>query len=196
MNRHEIAAQEIRRCQAILLEQLGMSVQPEVRWDIKPTANLNGQAQYRNMGCEKVIRLNPGVADAVGADFAQTVGHEFAHIVAYEIYYFFPKYYPGDRKELRGHGRGWKWLMNMFNLRADRCNSYQEHAEKMPKASDPTRFTYACGHCGHLFHLTKIMHNKIQKGSIRWHSKCGRTLGRVVFRPQTEAPKYSFAAYK
>lgn len=42
-----------------------------------------------------------------------TVGHEFAHIIAYDIF------------QDRGHGTGWKSVMNTLGINSQRCHSYK-----------------------------------------------------------------------
>lgn len=57
-----------------------------------------------------------------------TVGHEFAHIVAFQVF------------QDKGHGAGWKSVVNSLGVGTKRCHSYQVAAK--PSSS---KHVYTCG---------------------------------------------------
>lgn len=192
MTKEQVAVEEIARCRAIIQAKFGIDVNPRVAWDISRSSRVRGYASYS----KNLIRLNASVADAVGPEFRQTVGHEFAHIVAYNFYFNHPQFYSGSHRELKNHGRGWKWLMTILGLAPDRISKYGAKADQRPDLTSKTPYKYECGGCGHQFMLSKQVHTKVHAGQVRWHPKCGQEKGRIVFRGIVAVERFSFGAYK
>ena len=144
--------------QSCIKKILGQSFELQVpvtfRTDMKRTAGL---AYSRS----KKIELNQQLFLANTDEFfSRTIPHEAAHIITYILY-------PNAKQ---GHGPEWRNVMNRLNVEdIKRCHSYDVSALVKPRFSE--RFTYVCA-CDRKLSLTKIMHNKIQKGSHRRCNVC------------------------
>ena len=84
----------------------------------------------------------------------RTVPHEIAHLFAYQMYA-----YPYNRS-IKPHGDEWSRVMTIMGLEPSRCHSY--NTEGLGKAKP---FAYKCS-C-HVFHVTKALHERIQKENGR-----------------------------
>lgn len=88
-----------------------------------------------------------------------TVGHEFAHIVAYEIY--------GDK----GHGIGWKAVMQDMGIESQRCHTYATQKRTSKK------YIYSCGCQNH--EVSPQRRSWINRGKIYKCVKCGNIINFV-----------------
>lgn len=132
----------------------------EIRLDLR--------GQGAGTACSRVggmyLRFNPKIAMANYVEFMKaTVPHEVAHLV--------------DMK-MRGrsdHGPKWKAIMRAFGVTATRCHNY---TKGVAKARQIKQFQYACK-CS-TFQLTSIRHNRSQRGTKYYCSKCR---GPLFFTP-------------
>jgi SprT protein len=100
-----------------------------------------------------------------------TVPHEVAHFVTWIQYGH--QYTKSGRRII--HGKDWKNMMSFFNVKDNRCHSYNTEKSSIRKMK---RFTYKCGCMTH--ELTAIRHNKILKGTSKYCcSRCKQKLERV-----------------
>jgi len=104
---------------------------------------------------KRLIDYNLTLAEENQADFInKTIPHEVAHIIANR---YFNKHC--------GHGEGWRHVMDRFGIPAIRCHDYNVQSVSRRK------FVYRC-ECNTVFYVSKILHERIQKGSHRICIKC------------------------
>lgn len=121
------------------------------RSDMKGTAGI----AYVN---SKKIELNAQLFLAnTEKFFERTIPHEVAHIITKMVH-------PHAKQS---HGPEWRSVMDHIGVDSTRCHTYDVSA--LVKRME--RFTYACA-CSRPLNITKIMHNKIQKGSVRTCMTC------------------------
>lgn len=90
----------------------------------------------------KVMQLNP--EDFIG----RTPAHEAAHLIAYQIH----------TRRGNGHGPLWREVMLVIGQEPSRCHSMTTPGEQKYKSE-----------CGTIKHLTKIRHNKLQRGKVAYY---------------------------
>jgi SprT protein len=94
-----------------------------------------------------------------------TIPHEVAHYVAGFMY----------GQPAHGHGHYWRTVMSWLGIRhAERCHSYNMEGVKTRQVNKP--FRYSCGCQGKTFDLTRLKHDKIQRGVRTWCRVCHRIL--------------------
>lgn len=89
-----------------------------------------------------------------------TALHEWAHIIQFFL-----------APRSRPHGREWKYIAKLLGHSGERCHQYDV------AAAYPERYVHYVCPCNKVFHLTKRMHNIIQRGSARM---CGKCRGKLV----------------
>lgn len=97
--------------------------------------------------------------------FVSTIPHEVAHIIATKV---FP-----DAKQ--NHGPEWKSVMRSLGYVPTARHSFAPTATMKSNSL----FRYTCS-CDKEFFLSKIMHNKINRGNDRYHTVCKT---KIVFNP-------------
>lgn len=126
--------------------------------------NLQGDVAGYAAYSRNAIRLNAELLAKNEEDFIkQTVGHEVAHLVARRVYSW---------KISRSHGIEWQRVMQVFNLPADRCHSYETTPARVHKTHE-----CLCSKCGRVFMFTSNRCNKMLRGYQYFHKGC---LGKIV----------------
>lgn len=145
----------------ILGQSFEMIVPVTFRTDMKRVAGL---AYYKT----KKIELNQQLfLENTEEFFTRTIPHEAAHLITHIL---FPR-------AKQAHGPEWRNVMNRLNVEdVKRCHSY-DVSSVVQRVTE--KFSYACM-CDRKMSLSKIMHNKIQKGS---HRKCLTCDTRVSYSP-------------
>jgi SprT protein len=96
----------------------------------------------------------------------RTIPHEVAHYIEYVIFNGFERTRTGRRSV---HGRRWKSIMALLGVKnSTRCHSYDTSSVSTRRVQE--RIAYTCDCTTHM--ITKNMHNKILRGSIRICTKC------------------------
>jgi SprT protein len=95
----------------------------------------------------------------------QVIPHEVCHLFVSKK---FPKASP--------HGWEWKIYMQRLNLNPMRCHNMDTSI--VPTQIGKIQYEYKCTGCGHLFQLSKTIHNKILQGQRR---VCGNCKHSIVF---------------
>lgn len=110
------------------------------------------------------VRFNPVLLEDNFTEFLnQVVPHEVAHLVVFDRYQT-PHYRP------KPHGKEWKFVMETVFSRP----AITRHTFDIKKTQGQT-FDYNCGCRIHV--LTKIRHNKVQRGKARYYcAKCKKEL--------------------
>jgi SprT protein len=145
------------------------------------SARLGGQANYTNMR----LRVNPVFLENDTDHYIeQTIGHEVAHFVV-RAREKAGHYGTGMFKRVRSHGPEWQRVMRDLGLPANRTHNYQVPAHLVGKVGkSKARYRYICPNCKHEYQLSSVLHNRIQQlRQVRWHPRCGRTLGQIVYQP-------------
>lgn len=124
---------------------------PHAELDFSLRGRCAGQARVAANG-QTSIRLNRSLLQDNLDDFlAQTIPHEVAHLV---VNWQARRH----RQRPRPHGVEWQSVMrDCFGLSPERCHSYRTTAARVV----PRNYLYRCECRDH--HLTRIMHNKIQR---------------------------------
>jgi SprT protein len=133
---------------------------PDLYIDFNLTGTVAGYAIYKN----NCVQYNLFLAENNYDDFIkQVTGHEVAHLVNY----LFCK-----QNKLMGyfksHGDYWKMMMISINLNPDRCHNYEVKKAKIHNRN----FIYKCSYCNKEYHVTKVIHNKINNGQKRRCNYC------------------------
>lgn len=107
------------------------------------------------------LEFSPSLYEANEAEFLNdTVPHEFAHLVAYRVY--------GDK----GHGIGWKAVMQDMGFNATRCHSYE-----IPKRASSKTYAFKCDCMTHEFTPQRMAW--VRKGKIYRCNHCKTILTEV-----------------
>jgi len=106
--------------------------------------------------------------DNVDSYLKDTVSHEVAHLVAWSMYTRVGNY-------IKPHGREWKSVMHTFGVDAD-VQVKDGELDMSNVGRNSTTFDYTCG-C-RTFQLSKIRHNRIQRGAKYICPKCKGVLAR------------------
>lgn len=147
---HNRVVATIQSCiKKILGQSYELDVPVTYRRDMKAVA---GCAYVKS----KRIELNEVLfLENVEQFFSRTIPHEVAHVITRIIY-------PHAKQ---AHGPEWRNVMSMLGVDDNtRCHSYDVSSVVKPRLSE--KFTYVCS-CDRPLILSKIMHNKIQRGSVR-----------------------------
>ena len=158
----ELHAKVNATIQACFIKLLGRELDVAVtyRKDMKKTAGL-AYTISRKIELNEILFL-----ENVDEFFSRTIPHEAAHIITKILY-------PHAKQS---HGPEWRYIMDRLEVSdIKRCHSYDVSSVAKPRLSE--KFTYTCA-CKS-FSLSKIMHNKIQKGS---HRVCNSCKTRVVYQ--------------
>jgi len=141
---------------------------PSVKVEFTKRGKCAGCVTYVH-GQEPVINFNMTLLRENFEDFvAQTVPHEVAHFVTWIR--FGHQFSAGGKRII--HGTDWKNMMSFFDVRIERCHSYNTANSTVRKMK---RFSYKCGCMSH--ELTSIRHNKVVRGTTKYCcSKCGERL--------------------
>ncbi len=134
-------------------------------WNTNLTGTTAGMAHlYKNH-----IRLNPILYKRDNHVRDSTIGHEIAHLVAFIVY------------KDHGHGPGWKHVMNVFGLKAERCHSIpcQDLKRKF------TYYTYKCSCCEKVYRVKKKMHENVRYTG--GHLECPIDNTRLVYNGTIKA---------
>jgi predicted SprT family Zn-dependent metalloprotease len=129
---------------------------------------------YRQMGRKAGLALQRSNIIELNSDFFhngnledminETAPHEFAHIITYLVYgsnTFF-------NKRNKPHGYEWKSVMRCLGLNPERCHNYSLEGVKIKGGAN---HEYTCK-CGKSFHLSNIIHKRIQAGQHRICKVC------------------------
>lgn len=112
-----------------------------------------GQAFYYDW----MIKINPKFLQSNSDHVVNvTVPHEVAHLVCHKVY----------PRAKQGHGPEWKGIMQSFGLKPE---TY--HSMRLPNVKT---YTYICN-C-QKFHLSALVHKRIQAGQRRHCSKCKKNI--------------------
>lgn len=162
---------QLRAEQAVAasLQQLathtGVTLPPvEVAWDLK--GRCAGQAVLREG--RLLLRINASLlARHQEAYLAMTIPHEVAHLHLLWRYRH-------RRRRPRPHGPEWQTLMReCFHLPPERCHPFPTRSARTVRRN----YLYRCACTEH--RLTRILHNRIDRGQARACRRCGALL---VFR--------------
>jgi SprT protein len=93
----------------------------------------------------------------------QVIPHEVCHL-------FVSKKFP----KAKNHGWEWQSYMQRLNLNPERCHSMD--TSTVPTQINKVKYTYKCTGCGHMFYLSKTIHNKIINGQKRVCGKCKHSI--------------------
>ena len=133
------------------------------RTDMKTTAGF----AYPSL---KRIELNATIFLAnIENFFDDTIPHELAHILTRMLY-------PTAKQS---HGPEWKSVMRNLGFSPTRCHSYDVTSINRDNAK-LSRYTCQCNDGTKEFFLSKILHNKINKGHFRICVTCKT---RIIFTP-------------
>ena len=149
---------------------LELQVIAQREWDYDPAIptldfSLKGEVGGQAYILENRLRINRQALHKYTDHYIkQTIGHEYAHLVTHD-------YWDGNR--VRSHGHEWASVMRSFDLKPDRCHTYE-----LDKARNIRRgFIYHCVKCGKEFNFTSIRHNRAMKGTQNYrHSTDGGKL--------------------
>jgi len=157
---YEIAENSLREWMAKAKEeypQLDLSL-PTLDFTIK--GKTAGQARPR----ENRIRLNFILFKENLKDFVEnTIPHELAHLISYALY----------GRAGNGHGNYWKLVMINLGLEPDRCHNYD--VTNATVRTVKRMYEYTCN-CSEPHMLTKIKHNRIQRGGVYVCRRCNERL--------------------
>lgn len=103
----------------------------------------------------------------------ETIAHEVAHYVDYVRAGYKDRFLPSGRRDM--HGKYFKEIMREFGYENATATHNMPH-----KGRRQRRWEYICGDCGHIWAISTVMHNKIQKGQNRI-CKCKATLSIINF---------------
>ncbi|VAW59223.1 hypothetical protein MNBD_GAMMA11-1088 [hydrothermal vent metagenome] len=134
----------------------------DVVFDLKGKSS--GMFVVRSSPSHVYIRYNEIIFSQYFDDaMVNTVAHEVAHYVVHSIY---------GIKNTRPHGREWKQVMQLFNLRPEVTSRYD--VSQLP-LKQQRRHSYACGCMTH--ELSTTRHYKILRGKMTYHCrKCQQPL--------------------
>lgn len=128
-------------------------------------SNMNRVAGLAYM-TEMRIELNePLFLANIEQFFARTIPHEVAHLIQTIVY----------PKAKQSHGPEWRHIMELLGAESKRSHSYD-----VSICTTMERFRYVCNCTNRSFSVTKILHNKMQKGQKRF---CNTCTGRAVYWP-------------
>ncbi|MGH8476112.1 MAG: SprT-like domain-containing protein [Methylococcales bacterium] len=131
--------------------------------------NLKGRAagMYRLKKNHAQIRYNPMIFSRYFDDnLAVTVPHEVAHYITDAVY---------GLKNIRPHGKEWKYLMARFAADASRTCDYDLSGIPLRTTR---RHAYRCGCSTH--QLSSVRHNRVQRGDTVYFCRiCRRELIRI-----------------
>jgi SprT protein len=143
-------------CQAKVAKELR---RPRIDYDLR--GNTSGHADSSHIS----INLDYLLDERYQEDFLnETLPHEVAHVVQCQVW-----------PTSKSHGNEWKLIMRWLGKAPDRCHEYE------PKPARKTKkYLYRCP-CGDLFPAGANVHNKLQNGQVRTHSKCGSRITKAHF---------------
>lgn len=125
---------------------------PQLSFELN-SSRVAGQAHLR----EWKIKINPEFLEQYPDKIiSRTVPHEVAHLVAYKVYPYAKQH----------HGPEWKSVAVKLGTEPTRCHS-MHLPSKQPH-------TYVCS-C-QKFHVSNLIHRKIQNGQRRFCPKCKKYL--------------------
>jgi SprT protein len=160
MNIKTAILNKFNECYDILEEMRGIRIPViPVKFNLKGCTG--GQYRY---GKEEYFRINLQLAEQNLDEYLkQVVQHEFSHYAVHSIY----------GHNCKPHGKEWKTIMLfVFNLEP---KTYHDMDTSTVKTRNVTsNYLYNCG-CQE-FNLTRIRHNKIQKGKIYYCRRCGKQI--------------------
>jgi predicted SprT family Zn-dependent metalloprotease len=120
------------------------------------------------------IRLNLGYVREHAQDMLdRTVPHEAVHcwlVATRDPSHVRDSYNFGRRRTKRDvHGYTFQHTMHLLGADESRCHTMG----KSDFARQSRTWAYKCPACGFVYHLSTVIHNKIQRGQRRYHTACG-----------------------
>ncbi len=133
-----------------------------LRFDLRGKAAGQFVATLVNGDVLREIRLNAEMMKRIGAPFIdEVVPHECAHLVVFSLY---GKKVKGKR--IRPHGPEWRHVMaDIFKREPRLYHSFEV------KTKQSVSYEYLCACVGETHQLSKIRHNKVQRGVARYLCK-------------------------
>lgn len=180
------AEKKVAQCWAKLMQKDNLVLpSPKVLFDLRGV--VAGQASGGN-----TIRLNMGFVTKNGDDMLdQTVPHEVAHAWlqakrdpshvrdagSMQQYALNKMYgYRTRRPKRNPHGSTFMYYLAFLGGKTERCHNYDTSEVRTKRQH---RWEYKCYTCGKIFNLTTCLHNKMQRGQVRFHPQCGSVNGRL-----------------
>lgn len=141
--------------------------------------NLKGRVAGRAYGHRK-IEVNTAAAIVMGEAYREVAGHEYAHIVNYWLSLNFPnhKILKGDSSG-RGHGRGWRSVMEFLGYEPERCYSHETASNLAAEGVYGKVYPYICsnGCSGVSYAFSQRRHNNVVERGMKYICpKCKATL--------------------
>jgi len=131
-------------------------------------SNMNGIAGLAYLRDRRIELNEPLFLSNIDGFFARTIPHEVAHLLQTITY-------PAAKQS---HGPEWRHIMSLLGVDNKRTHSYD-----VSVCTKIERFRYVCGCTNRTFNVTKILHNKMQKGQKRF---CNTCTDRAVYWPTGE----------
>lgn len=152
---------------------------PIISFNVRGT--VGGTADYRKWE----VNFNPVLlTENVDAFIARTVPHEVAHLATELVYPHAHRRTFGTKRQ--PHGPHWASIMTLLGADATRCHKYDTTNAHVKRT---TSYEYKCQCCGINITLGPKRHAKMVKNPNHYtHSKCGRTLGKLVLASQHVQP--------
>ena len=129
---------------------------------------MNGIAGLAYLRDRRIELNEPLFLSNIDGFFARTIPHEVAHLLQTITY-------PAAKQS---HGPEWRHIMSLLGVDNKRTHSYD-----VSVCTKIERFRYVCGCTNRTFNVTKILHNKMQKGQKRF---CNTCTDRAVYWPTGE----------
>ncbi len=148
---------------------------PVVHYNVRGTTA--GKAWYKQwiVGFNAVL-----LTENVDAFIARTVPHEIAHLATELIY---PHAHTRTWGKKRSpHGIEWASIMTVLGADETRCHKYDTTNSRVKRK---TTYEYQCAGCGAKLNLGPKRHAALQRGTLIWHSTCGKVRGKLAFVPTT-----------
>jgi len=142
----------------IVKDNFDVNVSPTITYDLN-SVRIAGQYSPKY----NTIRLNKALLEQYkGVYIDNTFVHEFAHSVVDVLYPYYTK----------PHGKEFKKVCRVLGIEGKaRTNLYSDASFSKTKEL----FSYTCS-CGYDHKVTKVIHNKIQRGQQRICTICNTTL--------------------
>jgi SprT protein len=126
--------------------------------------DLKGRAagMFKIDGTRRWIRFNPWIfSKYYQENLGETVPHEVAHYIVHEVWG-----HGSRRRRVRPHGEEWRTVMAAFGVQGE--VTFNLDLEGIPQRRQKTH-AYRCDCREHQVSTTR--HNRIQKGSGRYHCR-------------------------